>query len=207
MFAGRNKNGVIISDSPVVSAGISSFIMRNFDNTNLICCDFSHGFQSHALLGKHVIICDLSRNDKNDVYHHYLDYIHTGGKAHWYFLIAPGTQQHDVWQGLPHVNLLPLQVQESDLVAMLKPVLRSDDETEEAQEEETMRLTISERRVLRLLGRGLGVNQVASVLQKSNKTISAQKRSALRRLSLRSNADMYAWINSDQGREALSSEY
>lgn len=60
MFAGRNKNGVIISDSPVVSAGISSFIMRNFDNTNLICCDFSHGFQSHALLGKHVIICDLS---------------------------------------------------------------------------------------------------------------------------------------------------
>ena len=93
------------------------------------------------------------------------------------------------------------------MIARLKPVLRGDDEMGDAQEDEAMRLTVSERRVLRLLGRGLGVNQVASVLQKSNKTISAQKRSALRRLSLRSNADMYAWINSVQGRETLSSEY
>lgn len=207
MFAGRNKNGVIISDSSVVSAGISSLVMRNFDNTNLICCDFSHGFQPHTLQGKNVIICDLSQSNENDVYHHYLDYIHTGGKAHWYFLTTPDTQQYDVWQGLPHVNLLSLQVRESELIARLKPVLRGDDEMGDAQEDEAMRLTVSERRVLRLLGRGLGVNQVASVLQKSNKTISAQKRSALRRLSLRSNADMYAWINSVQGRETLSSEY
>lgn len=39
---------------------------------------------------------------------------------------------------------------------------------------------------------------------KSNKTISAQKNSAMRRLSLRSNAEMYARINSAQGMKELN---
>jgi len=42
------------------------------------------------------------------------------------------------------------------------------------------------------------------LLKKSNKTISAQKNSAMRRLSLRSNAEMYAWINSAQGMKELN---
>jgi DNA-binding NarL/FixJ family response regulator len=36
-------------------------------------------------------------------------------------------------------------------------------------------LTLSERKVLRLLGKGWGINQIATLLKKSNKTISAQK--------------------------------
>ncbi|WP_196763341.1 helix-turn-helix domain-containing protein, partial [Mycobacterium avium] len=56
-------------------------------------------------------------------------------------------------------------------------------------------LTLSERKVLRLLGKGWGINQIASLLKKSNKTISAQKNSAMRRLAIHSNAEMYAWIN------------
>ena len=54
------------------------------------------------------------------------------------------------------------------------------------------------------LGKGWGINQIATLLKKSNKTISAQKNSAMRRLSLRSNADMYAWINSTQGMRELN---
>lgn len=50
----------------------------------------------------------------------------------------------------------------------------------------------SERKVLRLLGKGWGINQIAMLLKKSNKTISAQKNSAMRRLSINSNAEMYA---------------
>lgn len=53
-------------------------------------------------------------------------------------------------------------------------------------------LTLSERKVLRLLGKGWGINQIAMLLKKSNKTISAQKNSAMRRLSINSNAEMYA---------------
>lgn len=66
----------------------------------------------------------------------------------------------------------------------------------EEESEQMIALTHSERKVLRLLGKGWGINQIATLLNKSNKTISAQKNSAMRRLSLRSNADMYAWISS-----------
>ncbi|EIH8036955.1 helix-turn-helix domain-containing protein, partial [Shigella flexneri] len=65
-------------------------------------------------------------------------------------------------------------------------------------------LTLSERKVLRLLGKGWGINQIAALLKKSNKTISAQKNSAMRRLSIHSNAEMYAWINSSQGARELN---
>ncbi len=65
-------------------------------------------------------------------------------------------------------------------------------------------LTVSEKQVLRLLGKGWGINQIAQLLKKSNKTISAQKHSAMRRLSLKTNADMYAWINSFQGLKELN---
>ena len=58
--------------------------------------------------------------------------------------------------------------------------------------------------ILRLLAKGWGINQIAALLKKSNKTISAQKNSAMRRLSLRSNAEMYAWINSAQGMQELN---
>ena len=65
-------------------------------------------------------------------------------------------------------------------------------------------LTYSERQVLRLLGKGWGINQIAAMLKKSNKTVSAQKNSAMRRLCLRSNADLFAWINSSQGANVLN---
>ncbi|HAM4156592.1 TPA: response regulator transcription factor, partial [Escherichia coli] len=65
-------------------------------------------------------------------------------------------------------------------------------------------LTLSERKVLRLLGKGWGINQIASLLKKSNKTISAQKNSAMRRLAIHSNAEMYAWINSAQSARELN---
>lgn len=68
----------------------------------------------------------------------------------------------------------------------------------------TVVLTLSERKVLRLLGKGWGINQIASLLKKSNKTISAQKNSAMRRLAIHSNAEMYAWINSAQGARELN---
>jgi len=82
---------------------------------------------------------------------------------------------------------------------LLKPELEELDESRD----EVM-LTHSERKVLRLLGKGWGINQIAALLKKSNKTVSAQKNSAMRRLSLRSNAEMYAWINSNKGMKELN---
>jgi DNA-binding NarL/FixJ family response regulator len=81
--------------------------------------------------------------------------------------------------------------------------LQNNDEIESDSDRLVM-LTLSERKVLRLLAKGWGINQIAALLKKSNKTISAQKNSAMRRLSLRSNAEMYAWINSNQGMKELN---
>jgi len=75
---------------------------------------------------------------------------------------------------------------------------------EEEASPPALSLTYSERQVLRLLGKGWGINQIASMLKKSNKTVSAQKNSAMRRLTLRSNAELYAWINSSDGAKILN---
>jgi DNA-binding NarL/FixJ family response regulator len=83
-------------------------------------------------------------------------------------------------------------------------LLTPEPQSTEDEDEHVIALTHSERKVLRLLGKGWGINQIATLLKKSNKTISAQKNSAMRRLSLRSNADMYAWINSTQGMRELN---
>jgi len=83
-------------------------------------------------------------------------------------------------------------------------LLMPENSASEEEQECFVALTHSERKVLRLLGKGWGINQIATLLKKSNKTISAQKNSAMRRLSLRSNADMYAWISSTQGMRELN---
>lgn len=70
--------------------------------------------------------------------------------------------------------------------------------------EASLILTLSERQVLRLMAKGWSINQISGLLKKSNKTVSAQKNSAMRRLALRSNAEMYAWINSPRGMKELN---
>ena len=65
-------------------------------------------------------------------------------------------------------------------------------------------LTFSERRVLRLLSKGWQLSQIATLLEKSYKTISAQKSSALRRLALNTEAELYAWMLSEHGMQELN---
>lgn len=65
-------------------------------------------------------------------------------------------------------------------------------------------LTFAERRVLRLLSKGWQLSQIATLLEKSYKTISAQKSSALRRLALNTEAELYAWMLSEHGMRELN---
>ncbi|MEY8711169.1 helix-turn-helix domain-containing protein [Mangrovibacter phragmitis] len=219
MTAGSYKDGVIISRSAIIAAGIETLILRNFDNINLNVFDEKLDGQVSITTNNDIIFYDLSDERQSDnVYYHYLESVHSGQRCQWVMLISADEQQYEKWHGLPNIHLIPLLVPESELVDLLHPLLdcmyssgETDVDTDACGNVRATRgqykLTASEKRVLRLLGRGLGVNQVANVLQKSNKTISAQKRSALRRLSLRSNADMYAWINSEAGKVELSTEF
>jgi DNA-binding NarL/FixJ family response regulator len=65
-------------------------------------------------------------------------------------------------------------------------------------------LTFSERRVLRLISKGWQMTQIATLLEKNYKTVSAQKSSAMRRLALKSDAEMYAWMISEGGMQELN---
>lgn len=65
-------------------------------------------------------------------------------------------------------------------------------------------LTFSECRVLRLISKGWKLVQIATLLEKNYKTISAQKKSAMRRLALKTDAEMYAWIFSEHGKRELN---
>ena len=103
--------------------------------------------------------------------------------------VIKAIQQGSVYAGSVSESLLALQQDDADI---------------ESDSSRLVMLTLSERKVLRLLAKGWGINQIAALLKKSNKTISAQKNSAMRRLSLRSNAEMYAWLNSNQGMKELN---
>lgn len=65
-------------------------------------------------------------------------------------------------------------------------------------------LTFAERRVLRLMSKGWQLAQIATLLEKNYKTISAQKSSAMRRLELKTDAEMYAWMISESGMQELN---
>lgn len=65
-------------------------------------------------------------------------------------------------------------------------------------------LTFAERRVLRLISKGWQLAQIATLLEKNYKTISAQKSSAMRRLELKTDAEMYAWMISESGMQELN---
>ena len=67
-----------------------------------------------------------------------------------------------------------------------------------------MSLTFSECRVLRLISKGWKLVQIATLLEKNYKTVSAQKKSAMRRLEIKTDAEMYAWIFSDHGKRELN---
>ncbi|WP_148180536.1 helix-turn-helix transcriptional regulator, partial [Klebsiella pneumoniae] len=131
---------------------------------------------------------------------------------HYYSLM---TQYRDIhWVFMVGNTCFPLAVQllmrpESTLISDSEPVKRLIEVVRAGglaaeRISQTLFSPLSERKVLRLLAKGWGINQIAALLKKSNKTISAQKNSAMRRLSLRSNAEMYAWINSAQGMKELN---
>lgn len=218
MLQGYCKFGVIISKIPVMQSGLNALMTAHFPDYELNVCHSLEELTLLQLRRADLVLVDLSgdihqpRNVCQQFYallSQYLD-------IHWVFLVSR-----------PHYSLAIefLMRPESTLLSDSEPVervvmairqggvsaerisqklLAPDYNDIHAENEKMVMLTLSERKVLRLLAKGWGINQIATLLKKSNKTISAQKNSAMRRLSLRSNAEMYAWINSTQGMKELN---
>lgn len=211
------KSAIIISKSPIMQTGLGSIMSRYFPDYERA---FSRSQEELTLLQLRravVIIADISGEQCNarTLCEQYYRLQNQYRDIHWIYLV-PRT-------------IYPLAVEllmrpESTLLSDIEPIeglvnaIRSGSEHAErisqtllkpepeelCDNQDDVMLTFSERKVLRLLGKGWGINQIAALLKKSNKTVSAQKNSAMRRLSLTSNAEMYAWINSTKGMKELS---
>lgn len=213
------KFAVIISKIPVMQSGLSTIMGMNFPDYELNFCQSLEELTLLQLRRTDVVIIDLSGEIRHprSLCEQYYTLLSQYRDIHWVFMISrPYYALAVEFLMRPESTLLS----DSDSVEhVIKAIQQGGVSTEKISQalvsqqhnddidgdnERLIMLTLSERKVLRLLAKGWGINQIAALLKKSNKTISAQKNSAMRRLSLRSNAEMYAWINSNQGMKELN---
>ncbi|UXY10348.1 LuxR C-terminal-related transcriptional regulator [Kosakonia sp. ML.JS2a] len=218
MLSLSSKHGVIISRMPVFSAGIEGILARHFTEYELTYYSSIEAIALQKIQCASIVIVDLTGEQRyaRRNCQQYYSLLSQCDNAHWIFFVS-GSLYPVAEQLLlrPYTTLLS---DEESIAEIVTTIQTSHEKTgkisqtllmpaEDFPEENSAMgdaLTFSERKVLRLLGKGWGINQIATLLKKSNKTISAQKNSAMRRLLLRSNADLYTWINSSRGMKELN---
>lgn len=219
MLSADNTHGIVISQTQVLRAGIGGILERHFPEYILNYYSCVEEIDLLQLKSARLVIVDISdelfyarRRCQN-----YYSLFSQSDSSHWIFF-TPRTVLPVAMEFLlrPRITLLSSQEPVEGVINAIRHGYGSEGEISQVLMPEGMSrsaanaplskiLTLSERNVLRLLGKGWGINQIAMLLKKSNKTVSAQKNSAMRRLSLRSNADLYIWINSSQGMAELNS--
>lgn len=218
MLPGCCKNGIVISKVPVIQAGIKGVMENQCPEYELTCCNSPEELTLLQLRRSSLVVADLTGECSNprSVCENYYSLLSQYREIHWVFLVSRSYYAQAVELLMcPTATLLsdiePIEnlvrtIRSGNLFsdrissALISPILPEPEDYGAP----SVLLTLSERKVLRLLGKGWGINQIAALLKKSNKTISAQKNSAMRRLSIHSNAEMYAWINSAQGARELN---
>ncbi|HBS6036677.1 TPA: response regulator transcription factor [Klebsiella aerogenes] len=218
MLPGQGKFGVIISRIPVMQSGLKAILREHLPDYELSFCGSQDELTLLQLRRAVLVLVDLSGHIEcsRDICEHYYSLMNQYRDIHWIFMVG-----HACFPLAVEFLMRPKSslISDSEPVKRFIEVIRAGKLSAERISQtlfspemdnlgddagETVILTFSERKVLRLLAKGWGINQIAALLKKSNKTISAQKNSAMRRLSLRSNAEMYAWINSAQGMKELN---
>lgn len=218
MLPEKYRCAVIISRAPVIQRGLVAIMADAFHEYEVICCSTQQETSFSLLQRASVVFVDLTNDlhKARSACREYGEMMAQVSEIHWIFMVP--------------LQIYPLAVElllrsESTLLSSMEPIggiinairsgsRRAGEVSEallsphnypiESENSVPASLTYSERQVLRLIGKGWGINQIAAMLKKSNKTVSAQKNSAMRRLSLRSNADLFAWINSSQGASILN---
>lgn len=218
MLSRGSKHGIIISKTPVLRAGIGGIVERHFPEYELSFYSSIEEITLHQLKGAKLIITDLSGDQRyaRRCCQQYYSLLSQCENTHWIFFVSrhlypvavellmrpQTTLLSDVEPVEGVINAIRGGQEDADRISQTLLTTGSYEADKNLVDSE--KLTLSERKVLRLLGKGWGINQIAMLLKKSNKTISAQKNSAMRRLALRTNADLYLWINSAQGLNELN---
>lgn len=224
MLPGQGKYGIIISKIPVMQSGLNTITSEYLPHYIFSHCYSLETLTQLPINMATVVIVDLSGEIErpHEICRYYCSLMVRFKHIHWIYVVGRACSAHaETLLVRPESTC----ISDSDPVTRLgealcvreaigagtepgvppvHPVAAVGARDFTISQEKLRVLTFSERKVLRLLAKGWGINQIASLLKKSNKTISAQKNSAMRRLSLCSNAQMYAWINSTQGMKELN---
>ncbi|WP_213134628.1 helix-turn-helix transcriptional regulator [Citrobacter sp. FP75] len=219
MLPGRCKNAIIISKLPIIQTGLKGVMKGQFSDYELTYCRSVEELTLLQLRCSDLVIADLTGdcNNPRAICEQYYSLLSQYRDIHWVFLVSRlfyplavellmcpvSSLLSDAESIESLVNVIHAGNTRAERISktLLSPPIVPEILDHSAR---SIVLTLSERKVLRLLGKGWGINQIAMLLKKSNKTISAQKNSAMRRLSVHSNAEMYAWINSSQGARELN---
>ncbi|MFK3660766.1 LuxR C-terminal-related transcriptional regulator [Scandinavium sp. NPDC088450] len=218
MSAVLKKFCLIISKLPVYQSGIRTIIKENFPEYEVVKYSSVEALTSTQLDKANLIIIDLRADhlQEKSLCERYYALMNQYKESRWIFMVSqaaypfaieyllrPASTLLSEAEPVPQlVNAIRKQSDQIDHISML--LLSPDSSPVEPSMGKIVTLTHSERQVLRLLAKGWAVNQIAMLLKKSHKTVSAQKNSAMRRLALRGNAEMYAWLNSTQGMKVLN---
>ncbi|MEJ5072983.1 LuxR C-terminal-related transcriptional regulator [Enterobacter ludwigii] len=213
-----NRYGVVVSNVPLIQAGLSSIMKDNFPEYEVSCHHRIDELTLIQLQRTNLIVCNLSgdRFQVKSLCEKYYSLMTQHKECRWIFMLS---QTH--YSLAVEYLLRPESILLSDAEPIPELIAAIRNQGSQANRIstslmalETMpllsaqgvktSLSLAERQALRLLAKGWGVNQIAMLLRKSNRTISAQKNSAMRRLSLRGNAELYAWLNSEQGLKELN---
>lgn len=219
MLPGRCRKAIVISALPIMQMGLKGAIKTHFPDYELTYCRSVEELTILQLRHTDLVVADLTGDSVNPraVCEQFYTLLTQYRDIHWVFLVSrvfypqavellmcPASSllsDAEPIESLVNViHMGNIRAERISKTLLFPPVIpeRVDHSVR------SIILTLSERKVLRLLGKGWGINQIAMLLNKSNKTISAQKNSAMRRLSIHSNAEMYAWINSSQGARELN---
>ncbi|HEX4499625.1 MAG TPA: response regulator transcription factor [Scandinavium sp.] len=218
MLAACLNYGVIISDVPIILKGLSTLIKDNFPEYEVSYHQDIDELTIMQLCRTNLIVVDLSGEglQAKELCEKYYSLMANYKDSRWIFMLSHNNYPLAVEYLLrPESTLLSYAEPVSHIITAIREQSSQTNRisasltTFDAHQAHTLApiksgLSLSERQVLRLFAKGWGVNQIAMLLRKSNKTISAQKNSAMRRLTLRGNAELYAWLNSDVGMKELN---
>ncbi|WP_312985485.1 helix-turn-helix domain-containing protein [Atlantibacter sp.] len=212
-----NRQGIVVSETPLMHTGLQKVVDSHIERMGLVHFTDVKNIGNSELMRASVVIAELGGDEHKlarecDIYYSLISRFR---EVHWVFLVPRACFAKAVeWLMRPETTLLSTCESTetianaiflgSQKVERISHSLLAIKEDSNSDDENTPLLTASEKQVLRLLAKGWGINQIAQLLKKSNKTISAQKHSAMRRLALKSNAEMYGWINSFQGLKELN---
>lgn len=171
----NGKHGVVISRVPVMQNGLGGVMTRHFPDFEITYCRSMQELTLLQLRRAGVVIADISGEYRNPrgTLEQYYGLMNQYRDIHWIFLVSrplyplavellmrpESTLLSDMEPIEGVINAIRAGSERAERISQTLLIPETSDIEEES--EQMIALTHSERKVLRLLGKGWGINQIA----------------------------------------------